>query len=178
MFYGFLDVETGGLNCHKNPTLQVSLVVTDEKFKIVEEYTSLINPPKNLLVEKEAIAINKISLSDLEAAPTEVEVITKLNQIITRYTDLVLIGYNVCFDISFIKSLCFRNLLHLECDGSIVDLHMSVRAITGIYKYSLKSTAEVLGIDISRFPSKFRDCYAGIEIAKKTLLCEANAATA
>lgn len=168
MTYMFIDTETGGLDSHKNPLIQLGAAVTDDEFNILETFESLIRPPEGLILEEEALKVNKISLEDLAKAPSEEEVLRAFNSLLIKYDGAILSGFNFQFDMTFIKSACFRNRIALRSQGIIIDLQMAANYAAGLYKFSLKSVCEYFGIQTGNHTA-LKDALACVEIAKRVL---------
>lgn len=169
MSYAFIDVETSGLRPDENAVLQLGCLVTNDKFEVTEEFETLVNPPEGLIITPEAMNINKIDLEECKKAPSEKDALILLNKFLNKHNTPVLVGYNVNFDMSFLKSVAYRSKLHLHSDGFIIDLHLTVRNVEGIMKYSLKSVCEHFGIRTDGHHNALRDCYLAMEVAKRVL---------
>lgn len=65
--YIVFDCETGGLDCKKNPILEIALVTLDGKtLKEINRYETYVKPYDNLFVDPKALAANGIKLRDCE----------------------------------------------------------------------------------------------------------------
>jgi len=170
MSYIFIDLETGGLHSDLNPVLQIGAIATDDEFNILERFSTFVRPNPDLIVEREALEINKIDLKSLDDAPGEALAMRNFNKFLTKYGHPDLLGFNIYFDLMFLTSICFRNKLHLEASGIFFDLKMLAHRVTDSYKYSLKSTCEYLGIGFKPDHTALKDAEACVEIAKKVLL--------
>jgi len=166
--YCIIDVETSGLSTDKNCILQVGSIITDSDLNVLHTYKSYVRPWEGASIEESAIAINGITEDKYKDAPTEVEAFLALQDLLRKpkYNPPTYVGYNVQFDIGFVKSLCFRNRLHMYGNGMIIDLQMMANDLQGIRKYSLKSTAEHLGVKPG-IHDALEDCVASLEIFRR-----------
>ena len=104
----FLDVETGGLDPEADALLEVCM-----RKESGEELQFYIDPPVGVLINPEAIEVNKIDLNKLKQ---EGKLIDE-NYACTLIYDFlagekyIFIGYNIDFDLQFIKRLFKRNFL-------------------------------------------------------------------
>lgn len=168
MSYGFLDTETSGLDSDKNCILQLGIIITDDSFDELERYSTLVVPFAGAIIEDKALEINKLKIEECKKGKSEVDALTELNKIIHKH-DPIIVGYNLDFDLKFIKSAMFRNKKHLLSSGVNIDLQQAVNRQQDIRKYSLKSSCEHLGITPGDHTA-LGDAFACLEIARKVLV--------
>lgn len=96
------DIETTGLNPQADKVIEIGAVKVKDK-KIVEFFSELINPG----VKLSPLITNLTGISDdmLKDADTEEQVIQKF---VDFTEDYVVIGHNIMFDYSFIKTAAGR----------------------------------------------------------------------
>ncbi|MEK6885097.1 MAG: 3'-5' exonuclease [Nanoarchaeota archaeon] len=118
----FLDVETGGLDPKTDALLEIGALFVKED-KILHKYSSLILPPEDLLINKEALEINK--LQELyKSGGNEKEVLSLFSDLIKRFDiqKARIAGWNVHLDIAFLKEAFKRNNLPYEFNYRLVDV--------------------------------------------------------
>lgn len=93
-----IDIETTGLSIYDDEILQVSIISADTGETLFNEYFK----PFLLTSWDEAEKINHISPEQVMDKPFFVEAISKINAIIKNAK--LVIGYNVTFDVNFLKA--------------------------------------------------------------------------
>lgn len=168
MSYCFLSIETSGLDCKNNAVLQINAILTDDELNIKKEFSELVNPPSNLSIDDEAMSFNGLDLNECKKSKTEQEVMKEFNRFLAEGESPTLVGYNIPFALTFLKSLCLRNKLYIHGDGSILDLAMTAHYVEKSYKYSLKSTCDHFGIPFNK-SEKLATPKACLELARRLL---------
>jgi oligoribonuclease (3'-5' exoribonuclease) len=108
-----MDSETGGLRAKQADILTLFMSITDEDFKVIEELDLKLKPEGRLpIVESGAMAVNKIDLQKHLEDPNTVTYTEAKVKIIAfakkylkkrgRYSNLIVLGQNVMFDLKFI----------------------------------------------------------------------------
>ena len=107
-----IDLETTGLGPFGNPPrddaiLEVGLAWRDSGGRL-RDWSSLVRPDARFLQDgwaTEALAVNGISLTEVQRAPEEAEVAQELRTILGNISpDVLLVAYNREFDEYFLKS--------------------------------------------------------------------------
>ena len=112
-YFVAMDSETGGLNPKQCDILTLFMAVTDEDFKVLDELDLKLKPNDRLpVVEGQAMAINHIDIQKHLEDPTTVtyaEAKVKITAFAKkylkkrgRYSNLIVLGQNVMFDLNFI----------------------------------------------------------------------------
>lgn len=112
-YFFAMDSETGGLDPKLSDILTLYISVTDEDFKILDELDLKLKPnDRNPIADPGALAVNKIDLQKHLADPntiTYAEAKTKILALAKkylkkrgRYSNLIVLGQNVMFDLNFI----------------------------------------------------------------------------
>jgi DNA polymerase III epsilon subunit family exonuclease len=131
-----LDLETTGFNPKKDRIIEVGLVKF-ENGKIIEKFSSLINPHTKL---SSAIkAITNISDEDLNNAPDFDEIRPKIEDFIK---DFPIVGHNIHFDINFLNHNGL-NLTNPEYDT----LPISLILLPHQPSYSLEILSDKLNLE-------------------------------
>ena len=102
-----IDTETTGKTAGTHEMIQLSALVADVvNWKTVSSFSSLIQPRRWSLIDKEAMKVNQISIEDLKKAPFSE---TVRGQFLEWWSDLGLesviypAGWNYSFDRDFLK---------------------------------------------------------------------------
>lgn len=112
-YFVCMDSETGGLRAKQADILTLFMSITDEDFKVIEELDLKLKPEGRLpIVESGAMAVNKIDLQKHLEDPNTVTYTEAKVKIIAfakkylkkrgRYSNLIVLGQNVMFDLKFI----------------------------------------------------------------------------
>ncbi|MEF2175936.1 MAG: 3'-5' exonuclease [Candidatus Absconditabacteria bacterium] len=100
--YIAFDFETTGIDCKKDEPIQIGIIQFNNKFEIINTYSSLIKPKKDIKELKDIVSfITGFKLSDLEDAPYIEDILENIKPFFNENS--VLIGHNVDFDISFLN---------------------------------------------------------------------------
>ncbi len=100
--YISFDFETTGLDTKKDEPIQIGIVVFDHEFKIVDTFSSLIKPKKDIKQLKSIVAhLTGFALEDLEDAPSMEELLPTLHKYFTP--EVIVVGQNISFDCAFLK---------------------------------------------------------------------------
>ena len=109
----WLDVETTGLDCKKHGLREVGFIIEIDGVE-VDKGVFKINPftytTKDVVIDDYALEISKVSIEDLESYDRVSYCFKELMKKLVKYVNVndkndcfVIAGYNVAFDIGFIK---------------------------------------------------------------------------
>ena len=112
-YFFCMDSETGGLDPKQADILTLYIAVTTDDFKVVDELDLKMKPNDRLpICNPEALAINKIDLQKHLEDPNTVTYAEAKTKIVTlakkylkkrgKYSNLIVLGQNVSFDLNFI----------------------------------------------------------------------------
>jgi oligoribonuclease (3'-5' exoribonuclease) len=112
-YFCAMDSETGGLDPKKADILTLYMAMTDEDFKVLEELDLKLKPDGRLpIAEQGALDVNKIDLAKHISDPATVTYSEAKKKITAfakkylkkrgRYSNLIVLGQNVLFDLNFI----------------------------------------------------------------------------
>ena len=112
-YFVAMDSESGGLNPKQVDILTLFMSVVDEDFKVLDELDLKLKPNDRLpIVEGQAMAVNNIDLQKHLEDPNTVTYAEAKTKIISfakkylkkrgRYSNLIVLGQNVMFDLTFI----------------------------------------------------------------------------
>ncbi|WP_022820025.1 PolC-type DNA polymerase III [Fusobacterium russii] len=136
------DIETLGLNAHKNEIIEIGAVKI-KAGRIVERFGQLINPNKK--VPKNITEITKITDDMLRGMPT---IETVIKDFIDFIGDAVLVAHNAPFDMGFIKR-DIKRYLNKDLKNSVIDtLQMARDLYPEQRKYGLADMNKLLGLSL------------------------------
>lgn len=150
--YVILDLETTGLNFDSDRIIEIGMLrVVDGH--IVNQYQNLINSDK--VIPPEIISLTGIT-SDMvtENGISEEVALQEVKSFIGNDT---VVGYNVDFDIKFIKKMCERhsqNLFICKCK----DILRLVRRKLHLDNYRLETVARACDVEIGVTHRALEDC--------------------
>ena len=150
--YVVFDIETSGLNPHKDKIIEIGAVkyINNEK---TEEFSYLIDPEIN--ISEIITRVTGLTDKDLKGQKKIEEVLPLFLDFIE---DLPIIGHNVRFDYDFIEANIKRlNLEHLK--NKIIDtLFLSRITIYDSKNHKLETLKEYLNLDYDSHRA-IADCY-------------------
>ncbi|MDD5549342.1 MAG: 3'-5' exonuclease [Sulfurovaceae bacterium] len=116
----YIDTETTGLDAKKHGIVQIACLIVEDH-KIIDEIDLLIDPfsyKENCVCDDKALEINGRTLEEIEHFPNSDDQLQKFVDFLSNHTvedKLQVAGYNVDFDIGFIKDW------FSSCDGKFSD---------------------------------------------------------
>jgi DNA polymerase-3 subunit epsilon len=137
--YAILDIETTGGSPKNCKITEIAIFIHDGS-KVIDEYATLINPEVN--IPYFITNLTGISNEMVENAPRFYEVAKKIVELTEGRT---VVGHNVNFDYSFIKSE-FKQLGYDFDRKTLCTVKLSRKIIPGYPSYSLGKICEILGI--------------------------------
>ncbi len=184
----WLDVETTGLDCRKHGLREVGFIIEIDGVE-VDKGVFKINPftytTKDVEIDDYALEISKVSIEDLESYDRVSYCFKELMKKLVKYVNVndkndcfVIAGYNVAFDIGFIKEWfkemglldSYKDLFHYKS----LDVFSIVFALRHIGLNSaendkLETMCNYFGIEIEA-----HNALSDIEATKKLyeLICE------
>jgi DNA polymerase III subunit epsilon len=93
-----VDLETTGGNVEKDKIIEIGILKI-KKGKLVEQYSSLVNPQRPL--PEIVSALTGLTESDLKKAPSFTDISSEVNELLR---DSVFVAHNVSFDYGFMQS--------------------------------------------------------------------------
>ncbi|MBA4150833.1 MAG: 3'-5' exonuclease [Verrucomicrobia bacterium] len=101
-----IDVETTGVDHLKHACIEIGALLLDRDLNPIQEFSTYIAPWPGAEIQPEAMAVNGISLEELERAPSIAEVVERFDCIFQPGARRLFIsGWNVWFDVGFLKVL-------------------------------------------------------------------------
>ena len=138
--YAIIDIETTGLSPSNEKITEIAIFIHDGQ-KIVDEYSSLINPEKK--IPYRIIQMTGINNQMVESAPKFYEIAKKIVEL-TEGKGFV--GHNVRFDYGFIRNE-FKSLGYDYARKTLDTVKLSRKLIPGRKSYSLGRLCNDLEIE-------------------------------
>jgi DNA polymerase-3 subunit epsilon len=140
--YAVIDIETTGGNSRLERITEIAVYIYDGT-RIVDEYTSLINPERN--IPYFITSLTGITNEMVEDAPKFYEVAKK---IVEMTEEMVFVAHNARFDYSFIRQE-FKMLGYNYKRPLLDTVALSRKLLPGHNSYSLGNLCNDLGIEIN-----------------------------
>jgi DNA polymerase-3 subunit epsilon len=138
--YAIIDIETTGLSPSNEKITEIAIIIHDGQ-KIIEEYSTLINPEKK--IPYRIIQITGINNQMVYDAPKFYEVAKK---IVVLTEGMIFVGHNVRFDYGFIRNE-FKSLGYQYERKTLDTIKLSRKLIPGKKSYSLGRLCKELEIE-------------------------------
>ncbi|MEG0398583.1 MAG: exonuclease domain-containing protein, partial [Cetobacterium sp.] len=136
------DLETLGLNSHKNEIIEIGAVKL-QGTRIVERYSQLINPGKP--IPKKITEITGITDDMVVGMPSIEEILPKFMEFVG---DSTLVAHNSTFDMSFIRR-DVKRIMGIDYEPSVIDtLKMARDLFPALRGYGLKAITKHLGVSL------------------------------
>lgn len=140
--FAVIDVETTGGGIHGNRLTEICVVLLRGS-RIIDKFTSLINPEKQ--IPRQITGLTGIDNSMVADAPKFYEVAKKVEEI-TR--DAIFVAHNVNFDYNVLRNE-FRELGFEYSRRKLCTVRLSRKLIPGLSSYSLGRLCDSINIPLS-----------------------------
>jgi DNA polymerase-3 subunit epsilon len=168
MLFAVVDIETTGGNFHKDRIIEIAVVIHDGH-KIVDEYTSLVNPGQPIIPF--IVNLTGINNEMVRNAPD----FGALAQTIYDIThDKIFVAHNAKFDYGFLKAEFRRANLNFRCK-QLCTVEMSRKVFPGMRSYSLGNLCNDLNISINGRHRAYGDAAATACLLEKMLIRDSKA---
>ncbi len=138
--YAIIDIETTGLSPSNEKITEIAIIIHDGQ-KIIDEYSTLINPEKK--IPYRIIQLTGINNQMVDDAPKFYEIAKK---IVTLTEGMIFVGHNVRFDYGFIRNE-FKSLGYHYERKTLDTIKLSRKLIPGKKSYSLGKLCKELEIE-------------------------------
>ncbi len=165
--YAIVDVETTGGSYRSDKIIEIAVIVY-QKNEIVEEFTSLINPNRNIPFE--ITRITGITDDMVKNAPRFYEIARNIADLTQG---CVFVAHNVHFDYSFIREE-FRQLGYSYTRRKLCTVQLAKRYFSGLKSYSLDNLINHLNIQNKQRHRALDDTRATLEVFKHILHLASN----
>lgn len=153
--FSVLDVETTGLSARNNRVIEIGIVKI-KNLKVVDRYTTLINPGCD--IPYFITQFTGIANSDVAYSPCFYDTAEEIEEFIGNS---VMCGHNLSFDEGFLRYEFIRNGFEPLSNLNICTLKLSRKIFSSLNSKSLGSVAKYLGI-------KNRDSHRALSDAEAT----------
>lgn len=173
------DLEATGLDFRKHEIIQIGCVRLDrDTLEEVDSWMSYVRPTHWENADPESLAVNHITWEQLEDAPSAAEMLSVMT---TRFSpkDVLLSGYNLIFDVPFLKATFWSQELPYAYDYHAFDIFPMVywylNTIGALPKpekfvgFNLSDATRALGIEASGFHDALVDARVTAEIIRKLM---------
>ena len=167
-YYCFIDLETTGSDYANDYPIQIGAILVDiRNFKILKEYSSLINIPEGIIISEKAKEIHGLEIEDIKNAAKPKKI---LKDFFNKFgTDYAFAGWNVCFDISFFRKICIENGFNNQYK-EINFHHLDVQSIAKYLKIKGNIEGEISLINLCKiYTLKRSENHDALEDAKLSL---------
>lgn len=155
--YAIVDIETTGGMAKRDKIIEIAVVIHDG-IKVIDHYSTLINPQRSIPFEITRITgINDEMVRD---APKFFEVARKF---VLMTKDTIFVAHNVNFDYSFIKEE-YDKLGYTYSKKLLCTVRLSRKSFPGLPSYSLGNLIRHFGIKVSARHRALDDALATAEI--------------
>ena len=168
-----LDLETGGFSITKNGICEIGILIINDALEVVHERSFLIKPytrPNSeelVSYKKDAMAVNGITIEEIEGGEKVGKVCWLINEIFKAYKVDALIGHNIRkFDFPRIKYLFDRFAL-CDFEYEIIDTLELCRENLNLNCNKLESICDHFKIVNNSLHRALGDCYATLEVYKR-----------
>lgn len=155
-----VDIETTGLSPVKDKIIEIGALKVVEG-KVIEEFDILIDPRVEL--PERIVELTGISQDMLTGRPTIEEVLPKFLEFAK---DLPLLGHNIVFDYSFLKTAAAKQKLVFERKG-IDTLQIARTLLSDLESKSLEALCQYYGIVNKKHHRAFEDAKATMMLYEK-----------
>lgn len=138
--YAIVDIETTGGHANANGITEIAICIHNGK-KVVERYTTLVNPRKNIPVY--ISALTGISNEMVHSAPPFEDVAHDVYHLLNGK---IFVAHNVNFDHSFIRYHLAAAGYNLQCN-KLCTVRLGRKIFPGLASYSLGKLCRHLGIN-------------------------------
>lgn len=160
--YAIVDIETTGGQSKRDKITEIAIVIFDGE-KIIDQYSSLINPERS--VPNYITRITGITDDMVEGAPKFYEV---AKEIVEKTEGTIFVAHNVKFDYGFIKEE-FSKLGYTYTKKLLCTVKMSRKHLPGLKSYSLENLIKHFKINVQARHRALDDALATTVVLQKIL---------
>lgn len=148
------DIETCGLNAHKNPIIEIGAVKL-RGTRPIDKFSKLINPKQSIPLNIQGLTgINDNMVSN---EPTIEEILPQFLEFVGNAT---MVAHNAMFDMGFIKRDA-KKILNIDYSPSVIDTMTLAKALYPDRKsYGLDALNKLLGLSLEKHHRAVEDAQA------------------
>ena len=157
-----IDIETTGLDPEKDEILEIAAIkyIENNEAEIFSRVVKVQNP-----LTKEISELTGITDDFLLKNGMDIETALK------DFWDFVgrakLVGYNISFDMSFLRNASIEHKIKMQANKCIDILQLARRKVKGTKNYKMPTVASALGIEMVQKHRAESDCRLAFEIYRK-----------
>jgi len=160
--YAIVDIETTGGMFKRDKITEIAIVIHDGN-KIIEQFSSLVNPQRS--IPPEITRITGITSEMVLEAPKFYELAKKIVELLEG---AIFVAHNVRFDYTFIKNE-FKSLGYTFTKRQLCTVKLSRRAFPGLNSYSLGNLIREFDISVNARHRALDDTLATVELFEKII---------
>jgi DNA polymerase III epsilon subunit-like protein len=123
----------------------MGVVRLDNRLNSIWEFGSIVRPCHDASVIEAAMNVHGITLDELASAPTPQEVVSQLSQLLSSVEGpVVLSGWNVWFDVSFLREMYRRVGQAWPFGHRMIDVQSIAAFFSGLCPASQSETIQLL----------------------------------
>lgn len=166
----FVDIETTGLNVTKHEIIQIGVVITTPKLKVIEKFELKIKPKYIKNAEPISLKITHYNKKDWQDAFSLEEAMQIFSK---KVKDCIMVGQNISFDFAFLEYAFIKNeiknSMHYHKLDTISIAWAKLNKKKNITHFSLREMCLYFGIENKNPHSALSDAYATYELYKKLM---------
>lgn len=166
--YTVLDIETTGINPHKDKIIEISAIRYRNNEETVQ-FSTLVNP--EIAIPEEITTLTGIKNEDVSNAP---KIDCVIPQLIEFLSSDIILGHNIHFDVNFINSASIERKLNSIENDTIDTLQISRKLLPSLKNHQLGTVAEYFNIPSENAHRALNDCRTTANIYFCLSKCEPN----
>lgn len=157
-----IDIETTGLDPEKDEILEIAAIKYIENNE-VEVFSRAVKVQKPLTKEISELT----GITDDFLLKNGMDIETALKDFWNFVGRAKLVGYNVSFDMSFLRKASIEHKIKMQANKCIDILQLARRKVKGTKNYKMSTVASELGIEMAQKHRAESDCRLAFEIYRK-----------
>ena len=157
-----IDIETTGLDPEKDEILEIAAIKYIENNE-AEVFSRAIKVQKPLTKEISELT----GITDDFLLKNGMDIETALKDFWNFVGRAKLVGYNVSFDMSFLRNASIEHKIKMQANKCIDILQLARRKVKGTKNYKMSTVASELGIEMAQKHRAESDCRLAFEIYRK-----------
>ena len=157
-----IDIETTGLDPEKDEILEIAAIKYIENNE-AEVFSRAVKVQKPLTKEISELT----GITDDFLLKNGMDIETALKDFWNFVGRAKLVGYNVSFDMSFLRNASVEHKIKMQANKCIDILQLARRKVKGTKNYKMSTVASELGIEMAQKHRAESDCRLAFEIYRK-----------
>lgn len=157
-----IDIETTGLDPEKDEILEIAAIKYIENNE-AEVFSRAVKVQKPLTKEISELT----GITDDFLLKNGMDIETALKDFWDFVGRAKLVGYNISFDMSFLRNVSIEHKIKMQANKCIDILQLARRKVKGTKNYKMSTVASALGIEMVQKHRAESDCRLAFEIYRK-----------